>query len=143
LSGLLRGFTQNRAQTDPVSEDRRLRGRTYAIPFDRVWTESVHVARERMWGWTVMSEDDQLGVLEVESATLVLRFVDDVHVSVGLDDDGQTRVDVTSASRAGRGDLGRNPRTIGRFLRKLDRALDVQAGQTLEPRLNPPPGETT
>jgi uncharacterized protein (DUF1499 family) len=87
-------------------------------------------------------EDDQLGVLEAESATLVLRFIDDIHVSVGLDDDGQTRVDVTSASRAGRGDLGRNPRTIGRYLRRLDRALDVQAGQILVPRLAPAREET-
>ena len=143
MSGILRGFTQNRAHTDPASEDRRLRGRTYTIPFDRVWTEAVNVARERMRGWTVTTEDDQLGVLEAESATLVLRFVDDVHVSVGLDNDGQTRVDVTSASRAGRGDLGRNPRTIGGFLRKLDRALEVQAGQIPDPRLAPARGETT
>ena len=143
MSGLLRGFTQNRAHTDPASGDRRLRGRTYAIPFDRVWTESVHVARERMRGWTVTTEDDQLGVLEAESATLVLRFVDDVHISVGLDDDGQTRVDVTSASREGRGDFGRNPRTVARFLHKLDRGLDVQAGQSPDPRLSPTSRETT
>lgn len=89
-----------------------------------------------------MCEDDQLGVLEVESATLVLRFVDYVQVSVGLDDDGQTRVDVISASRAGRGDFGRNSRTIGRYLRRLDRALDVQTGQTLAPRLAPAQEET-
>lgn len=142
MNRFLRGFTQNRAQTDPASKDRRLRGRTYTIPFDRVWTESVHVARERMRGWTVVCEDDQLGVLEVESATLVLRFVDYVQVSVGLDDDGQTRVDVISASRAGRGDFGRNSRTIGRYLRRLDRALDVQTGQTLAPRLAPAQEET-
>jgi len=95
-----------------------------------------------MWGWTITTEDDQLGVLDAESVTRILRFVDDVHVSVGLDDNGQTRVDVTSASRTGRGDLGRNPRTIGRFIRKLDRALDVQAGQILDPRLSASWGET-
>ena len=142
MSPLPRGFTHNQAHTDPASEDHRLRGRTYAIPFDRVWTESAHVARKRMWGWTVTTEDNQLGVLEAESVTLILRFVDDVHVSVGLDDNGQTRVDVTSASRIGRGDLGRNPRTIGRFIRKLDRALHVQAGQILDPRLSASWGET-
>ena len=65
-----------------------------------------------MRGWTVTVEDDQLGVLEAESATLLWRFVDDVRISVGLDEDGQTRVDVTSASRAGRGDLGR--KQVGR-----------------------------
>ncbi len=143
MSVILRGFTQNRAHTDPASEDRRLRGRTYTIPFDRVWTEAVNVARERMRGWTVTVEDDGLGVLEAESATLFWGFVDDVHISVGLDNDGQTRIDVASASRVGRGDLGRNPRMIGRFLRRLDRALDVQAGQILDPRLAPAQGETT
>jgi len=142
LSPLSRGFTQNQAHTDPASEDHRLRGRTYAIPFDRVWTGSAHVAHKRMWGWTITTEDDQLGVLDAESVTRILRFVDDVHVSVGLDDNGQTRVDVTSASRTGRGDFGRNPRTIGRFIRKLDRALDVQAGQILDPRLSASWGET-
>jgi uncharacterized protein (DUF1499 family) len=142
LSPLSRWFTQNRAHTDPASEDHRLSGRTYAIPFDRVWTESVHVARKRMWGWTVTTEDHQLGVLEAESVTLILRFVDDVHVSVGLDDNGQTRVDVTSASRIGWGDLGRNPRTIGKFIRKLDRALDLQSGQILDPRLSASWGKT-
>ena len=143
LSGLLRGFTHNRAHTDPASEDRLLRGRTYTIPFDRVWTELVHVAHERMRGWTVTVEDDGPGVLEAESATLVWRLVDDVHISVGLDKDGQTRVDVASTSRVGRGDLGRNPRTIARFLRELDQALDVQAGQILDPTLSPARGEPT
>ena len=141
LSGLVRGFTQNRAHTDPVSEDGRLRGRTYAIPFDEVWDKSVDVAQTRMRGWTVTVADDQLGVLKAESATLIWRFVDDVHISVGLDEDGQTRVDVTSASRVGRGDQGRNPRTIGQFLRKLDRALDVRSGQILDPTLTPARGE--
>ena len=96
-----------------------------------------------MRGWTVTVEDDHRGVLEAESATLVWRFVDDVRVSIGLDEDGLTRVDVTSASRVGRGDLGRNPRTIAGFLRRLDRALDVQAGQILDPTLTRASGETT
>ena len=143
LSGILRGLTQNRAHTDPASKDRRLRGRTYAIPFDKVWSESVRIAREGMRGWTVTIEDDGLGVLEAESATLIWRFIDDVHISVGLDEDGQTRVDVTSASRVGKGDLGRNPRTIARFIRTLDRALDVSAWQILDPTLTPARGETT
>ena len=35
---LVRALTQNRAETDPHSPDSGLRGRTYAISFDRVWT---------------------------------------------------------------------------------------------------------
>lgn len=132
MGGFFRGLSQNRARTDPWSEDGRLRGRTYAIPFDDVWTQSLRIANERIRGWTVVDEDDQRGVIEVESATRLWRFVDDVHISVGLDEDAQTRVDMTSASRVGRGDLGRNPRTIGRFLRELDRALAATPAQILD-----------
>ena len=142
MSGLFRRITQNRAHTDPASEDPRLRGRTYAIPFDRVWTESLRVANERMRGWTVTFEDGERGVVEAESATLIWRFVDDVRVSVALDENGQTRVDVSSASRVGRGDLGRNPRTIHQFLRRLDRALDVRPAQILEATRPPSSRET-
>ena len=76
--------------------------------------------------------DDQSGVIEAVSKTLVFGFVDDVRVEIGLDENGQTRVDLWSASQIGRGDLGRNRRTIGRFLRRLDRSLDAQPGQILD-----------
>lgn len=133
MSGVLRGLTQNRAHTDPSAADRRLRGRTYAIPFDAVWTASLDVARGRIRGWTVVETDDERGVIRAESVTLLWRFVDDVRISIGLDENGQTRVDVESASRVGKGDLGRNPRTIGTFLRRLDKELAVRPGHVLDP----------
>ena len=133
MSGVLRGLTENRARTDPSAADRRLRGRTYAIPFDAVWTASLDVARNRIRGWSVVQADDESGVIVAESSTLLWRFIDDVRISIGLDSNGQTRVDLQSASRVGKGDLGRNPRTIGKFLTRLDRALDVRPGQVLDP----------
>lgn len=120
-SRVLRGLTRNRAATDVASEDPRLRGRTYAIPFERVWQAALRLAQRRR-GWTVHETDDIQGLIRAEART-PLRFVDDVTIRVGLDEDGQTRVDLVSASRVGRGDLGKNARRIHKFLRALDREL--------------------
>ena len=81
--------------------------------------------------------DDQSGVIEAVSKTLVFGFEDDVRVEIRLDENGQTRVDLWSASRIGRGDLGRNRRTIGRFLRRLDESLDARPGQILDATRTP------
>lgn len=67
--------------------------------------------------------DDVTGVIRAEARTPVFRFVDDVEIRIGLDADAQTRVDLTSASRVGRWDLGTNARRIRGFLRGLDRRL--------------------
>lgn len=133
MNRLVRALTENTAETDPYARDRRLRGRTYAIPFQDVWSAALALADGGLRGWTLVEADDLAGTLHAESRTLVFRFVDDVHVRITLDPDAQTRVDLRSASRVGKGDLGRNPRTIGTFLRRLDRALDAEPHQILDP----------
>ena len=115
----------NRAETSPDHPDSRLQGRTLAIPFDRVWKEAFLLAAKRH-GWTILEADDLAGVIRAEARTLVFRFTDDVEIRIGLDENGQTRVDLTSSSRVGKGDLGTNARRIGNFLRELDRRLGVQ-----------------
>lgn len=121
---LLRALRTNRAFTDPDSPDRRLRGRTYAVPFSRVWGAALEEARAR--GWTVLETDPAAGELHAEARTPVWRFTDDVWVRVSLDALGQTRLDVVSASRVGRGDLGTNARRIARFLHAVDRRLGIK-----------------
>lgn len=132
MSTFWRGLTENTAQTDPHADDPRLRGRTYAIPFDTVWRAAVDLADGGIRGWSLVHADDEAGRIRVESRTLIFRFVDDVRIRIGLDENGQTRVDLHAASRKGKGDLGRNPRTIGRFLRRLDRALGATPAQILD-----------
>jgi len=132
LNGITRGLTQNQAHTAPDSPDRRLRGRTYAIPFDAVWNASLSLAQGGIRGWSVVSSDDEEGVIVAESKTLIWRFIDDVVITIGLDENAQTRVDARSQSRVGNADLGRNPRTLRSFFRKLDRALSAQPGQILD-----------
>ena len=46
----------------------------------------------------------------------------DVRIRVGLDANGQTRVDMRSASQYGRHDLGTNATRIAIFMADLDRA---------------------
>lgn len=134
---LIRALTENTAETDPRAPDPRLRGRTYAIPFEEVWQAALGLANGGLPRWRVVASDDDEGTIHAESATLVFKFVDDVHIHVGLDENGQTRVDLRSASRVGKGDLGRNPRTIGRFLDRMDQTLDAGPEQILDAARTP------
>ena len=122
MTAAVRGLTRNRAATAPDEDDQRLRGRTYAIPFEDVWQAALRLAGKRR-GWRVLHSDDLEGVIRAEARTL-LRFTHDVVVHVKLDQNAQTRVDLISASRVGKADLGKNARRIAHFLRTLDRELE-------------------
>jgi len=126
-----------RAQTDPQSPDPRLRGRTYAITFDRVWSTALAVMQEGLRRWRVLSHDDQKGVILAEARTALLRRDVDIHVRIRLDEHGQTRVDVRTALRGAHGDLGSTSRLIGSFLAELDRRLGATPSEILDPTRPP------
>ncbi len=130
MDRIRQALSTNRVDTSPDAEDLRLRGRTYAIPFERVWATALALATEGR-GWTVIRADDQDGLIQAEVRRRLVRVVDDVTIRVALDPDAQTRVDITSASRKDRGDLGTNARRVARFLRLLDRRLEASPGQIL------------
>jgi uncharacterized protein (DUF1499 family) len=111
-----------RASTSPDAANPRLRGRVYAVPFARVWDAALEVARGRP-RWEVKDADARTGEIVAEARSRLWRFIDDVRVRVTLDEAGMTRVDVSSASRAGGYDFGTNARRIARFLHALDRRL--------------------
>lgn len=119
------GLTQNVAFTASDAEDARLRGRTYAIPFEDVWQAARHVIMQELQRWTLQSEDDQEGTLRAEARGRVRKLTSGIIVHIVLDRDAQTRVDAMSALREGRADLGVNARRLARFFRLLDRRLDV------------------
>lgn len=131
MKGILRGLTERRAETDPTSADHRLVGRTYAIPFEDVWQAATKLAGGGLRGWTVWLADDQQGLIEA-STNPPLVAAADVHVRIGLDENAQTRVDLTSTSRTERGDWGRSRRNIGKFIRRLDALLDAGSAQILD-----------
>ena len=125
--GSLRSLMQPRAGTGPEHDDPALRGRVYAIPFDRVWSEALRMAGGGLRGWAILRADDQDGLIEAEAVRLVSRAVDDVEIRICLDSNAQTRVDLTSRSRNQRPDLGANRRRILKFMREMDARLGVSS----------------
>ncbi|HCR04492.1 MAG TPA: hypothetical protein DIU18_04840 [Gemmatimonadetes bacterium] len=132
MKGLLRGLTSNRAETDPHSPDPRLRGRTYAISFDQVWNAALALSGGQLPRWSVSSADDGGGIIRARVRARLLDNVDDVRIAVILDENGQTRVDVTSTSLLRKRDLGANARHIHRFLRALDTKLGATQALILD-----------
>ena len=122
------------AETSIDSDDPRLRGRTYAITFDRVWNASLELAGGGLSRWSLRWWDDEAGAIQASAKTLVFRLIDDVIIKIRLDEDGQTRVDLSSSSRTGnRGDLGVNGRRIKKFCRALDKKLGAKPHHILDP----------
>jgi uncharacterized protein (DUF1499 family) len=106
------------------SDDFALSGRVYAIPFQRVWTEAVHLIDGRGPRWVLLDANDEVGVIRARANVPILRSVADVEIRIGLDSDAQTRVAMESRSRGGRWwERGVNTRRVRRFLEALDRSL--------------------
>lgn len=77
-------------------------------------------AAKRMPRWEVVYEDAAARVLEAVATTGLLRFKDDVVVSVKPAEGGST-VHVRSKSRLGKGDLGANAARIRAYAAELAR----------------------
>lgn len=70
-------------------------------------------------GWTLVEANEAEGRIEATAETRWVRFQDDVVIRIVALPDGQTRVDVRSKSRVGRGDMGQNARRVREFLAAL------------------------
>jgi len=125
----------NLVETSPWSDDPRLIGRTYAIPFEAVWRSCMKIIRQRS-RWRILKSDDLVGFIRVRCVTRFFRQEDDLEITIGLDEHGLTRVDLRSSSRTRRVDLGVNARRVGRFSKWLDKALGAGQGKILDPREN-------
>ena len=66
--GLLSG---NSASTAPGHDDTRLRGRTYAVPFDRVWRAILRII-DRNARWEFTAADDAAGLIQVDVRSAVV-----------------------------------------------------------------------
>lgn len=124
------GLTRNVAFTAPGAEDERLRGRTYAIPFEDVWQACLRLMGGGLKRWEILESDDQEGIIRGRVHGRVERTNSTFTVRVILDANAQTRVDGLSASRVGRADFGINARRLHRFFRALDRALTARERAT-------------
>ena len=120
---LQRALGNGAAETRPDSSDPRFRGRTYAIPFEDVWQSCLAIVKEDLRGCTVRLANDRDGIIIAEAHNRLPRRIDDVTISVVLDKDAQTRVDMRSITRDGGRDLGANSRRVARFFQLLDQRL--------------------
>lgn len=108
--------------TDARSDDRRLRGGTYAVQFGEVWRAALIVART-LRGWEVLRTDARDGVIEAQVQSWIWKRPDRIEVRITLDEVGLTRVDLASAPLAFRLGSGLSRRRVGRFMRALEAAL--------------------
>ena len=81
---------------------------------------AVRRAVGRLPRWRL--EASEGGEVRAVRTTRLLRFRDDVTARVTPAPDG-ARLELTSASRVGKGDLGQNPRNIEELVRAVDREV--------------------
>jgi hypothetical protein len=137
VSGSKGGGRATTAQTDPRSPDSHLRGRTYAIFFDEVWRAACGVAGGGMRGWAVLRSDDEAGVIEAVATSGLRKVADQVDISVGLDENGQTRVDMTVTTDQPLFAAGRGRRLVRRFFGRLDARMKATPAQILDTSRQP------
>lgn len=128
---MLKGLMSREAHTDVRANDPDLRGRTYAIPFGTVWEAAVMLADGSLKGWRIVSLDECAGLIVARVDGRVLPVPSSVEVSIGLDDNAQTRVDASARGPTGGVNLGVHAHRIRRLLRFLDRALAAEPHQIL------------
>jgi hypothetical protein len=110
-------------ETSRTAADARLRSRVHDIPFEDVWQAALALASGDLRGWTLISANDQQGIIRAEGRTFPFRAIDDVTIRVVLDDDARTWVDASSAARAPGRDFGRNGKRVAKFFAALEDLL--------------------
>jgi uncharacterized protein (DUF1499 family) len=91
----------------------------YALVIDAVKRLHMEIEREE-------APDDEAGtpgMIEAVDRTLIMGFYDDVAIRVGGDGE-QSRVDIRSAARFGRGDMGRNAERVRVLMKEIQARLD-------------------
>jgi uncharacterized protein (DUF1499 family) len=80
---------------------------------DEAFARARQVAIEQ--GWEIVDDNSRPGYIEAVATTYWFGFRDDIVIRIEATDSGSV-VDIRSASRVGRGDMGTNARRISAFL---------------------------
>jgi len=106
-------------------------GRRYDLPLERAADIVNGLVEAHRWKPVAGSEADDRGsaiiTREFVARSPVLGLPADVAIRL-IEEDGSTYVDMRSASRYGRHDLGENARRIAGFLEEMDAQVALQAG---------------
>jgi uncharacterized protein (DUF1499 family) len=108
--------TINDVRTGATPGYPELQPQRFAKPFDQVFAAATATAREMALDVTAHSPEK--GEIQAVATTRILRFKDDVTISLARDGQAVT-VNVRSKSRIGKGDLGTNARRIRDFQARL------------------------
>ena len=109
-------------------------GRRHTLPLDRMQEMVAITAGDLGWraeGPATVSADGREATIEFAAPSLVFGFVSDVAVRI-VDEGETTYVDLRSASRYGRLDLGDNAAKIIRFLDDLEETIRTTNTPTLQ-----------
>jgi hypothetical protein len=107
-----------------------LHARRYAIPFERVWRAAAEALKAE--GGRIEVSDDTRGVVRAAGETGFPRQRWSAELRVGLDEDAQTRVDVTVHHDEGL-DFGRTTRRARRLLDRVDEASGADERTRISP----------
>jgi uncharacterized protein (DUF1499 family) len=83
---------------------------------EAAFLRALKVAHDMEWDVVTIAPEE--GRIEAVDTTLIFRFKDDVVVRVRAEGTG-SRIDVRSASRVGKGDLGKNAARIREYLGRI------------------------
>jgi len=83
------------------------------LDFDQAYAQASTVAKKM--GWKITASDPEAGTIEAIDTTSIMGFKDDIIIRLRPAESG-TLIDLRSASRVGRSDLGANARRIREFM---------------------------
>jgi len=93
-----------------------------SMPAAQVFDAALAIARSM--GWDIAAAEPGEGRIEATATTLWFGFKDDIVIRVRPDAPG-TRLDIRSASRVGKSDVGANARRIRAYLGRLESRLSA------------------
>lgn len=114
-----RDLTTNVAETSPDTADPRMQPLSVGVSFDELTSAAKSIAKSNAgWEFVDASANADGGTLHMVHVTRLMKYRDDVTLTVQTTENETSVVNIRSASRIGKGDLGQNPRNI-RALREL------------------------
>jgi len=99
----------NDVKTGQTPEYPKLQPQRFGADVPAVYTAALEAAKAI--GLEIISSDEAKGEIRGVATTRVLRFKDDVTITISREGDA-TVVNIRSASRVGKGDFGANARRI-------------------------------
>jgi uncharacterized protein (DUF1499 family) len=120
--GLKDWLTKNLYVTSPRNENPFFHPRRYSKSKEEV-APAAHAVLSGLKGWRVEEYRENQGRIHATHRGLFPAFVEDVNIYIVQGLDGVTKLEITSHSRAGKGDWGQNRRNVRDFLSKMDLAL--------------------